>query len=84
MLEKTLNDLAINFINYYDIFKYTIFVQYLNKHKFKKILCQYFNLKYCKFVIFIVVFKHTETHGGKSVWNSLAVPATVKSELHPV
>ncbi len=23
-------------------------------------------------------------HGGKSVWNSLAVPATVKSERHPV
>ena len=22
-------------------------------------------------------------HGGKSVWNSLAVPATVKSERHP-
>ena len=27
---------------------------------------------------------NTEMHGGKSVWNSLAVPATVKSERHPV
>ena len=26
----------------------------------------------------------TEMHGGKLVWNSLAVPATVKSERHPV
>jgi len=28
--------------------------------------------------------KITEMHGGKSVRNSLAVPATVKSERHPV
>ena len=27
---------------------------------------------------------NTEMHGGKSVRNSLAVPATVKSERHPV
>ena len=27
---------------------------------------------------------NTEMHGGKSMRNSLAVPATVKSERHPV
>ena len=26
----------------------------------------------------------TEMHGGKLMWDSLAVPATVKSERHPV
>ncbi len=29
------------------------------------------------------MFKRVEMHGGKSVCNSLAVPATVKSERHP-
>ena len=29
-------------------------------------------------------YKIAEMHGGKSMWNSLAVPATVKSERHPV
>ena len=27
--------------------------------------------------------QYAEMHGGESVWNSLAVPATVKSERHP-
>ena len=44
----------------------------------------YLKLFYWSFENIKLIGTYTEMHGGKSVWNSLAVPATVKSELHPV